>query len=904
MAKAFSVFVNIGGRLLPSLGSAVGQADARLSALGRSVHAANIGSQAAINRLHTGFNKAGRSAQNVGRSMTTSLSLPMMLLGKIGFDQAYQFEKTSNAVQAVGSYTDDEILKLKKYAKELNALFPQTNGEIMQAAEELSRAGFTFEQTYGSLKSALNLSLAGDLDPKTTADIATNVMTALNLPRATAAEASASLTQAADYLAYAANRSNTDIRLMGETFKYVAPMARAAGINIAQLSAASMIMANNGIKGSEAGVAMRSAIVRMVKPTKFMLQALGRLNININDFVKGGKQITAPDIISSLAVDGIDASGASGAIAKTLKDPKLQKSPAKMIERLTKLVSDSLGSDSIIDKSKLAESIQMAVTAAGSEVDLVGFVEALKKSGANLGDIARIFDARQGARLITLLFGDLDAASKEVEEKSKGIADLMRIARMKGIVGVVAELSAAWENLWVTTGESGGLSDIGEVMVTITRGLKNLSEQNPALLRFGVWTMLATAVLGPFIMLAGGSVRVLGSLAWALMSLGRVATIGLAARLVKVAGGIRAIAVAAALGGAGRLKGMATGLKSLGAGMIALHAVGGKRAVFGALIGSLVGFGKSIVRFLLSPLMLLRFAWVAIRFACTPVGAIVIAITAALIALGVWVYNNLKGIGEFFTSFGSAFMEALGPETTGVLDKFTDGIKAVWNWINDLLGPIDATGKKWTEWGETAGKAVASILSFVVDPAQWIAAGEAMMNGIWQGMKNIASGIVDWVAGIGRSIASAFVAGGGLNNPEFGGNPFSPHPGTATQLGGARAPGGPVRANTPYLVGERGPEIFVPSAAGRVETNRTLSRLAAIGRAGDGMGAMRLAPSPQAIVQATGEGRKSVSRGDTSISINVVAQSGDGNEIARQVRRELGIILARMESEQRGMLND
>src|SRR5690606_37895700 len=128
-------------------------------------------------------------------------------------------------------------------------------------------------------------------------------------------------------------------------------------------------------------------------------EALERLNLNVNDFVKGGRQIAAEDIVRSLTIDGIDASGFESQIDAALNDPALQRSLGAMTQRLTDIIG---GDGSVVDKSKLAENITEALTVAGSEVDFFGFIRALREKGAGLDHIARIFDARQGSRLITL----------------------------------------------------------------------------------------------------------------------------------------------------------------------------------------------------------------------------------------------------------------------------------------------------------------------------------------------------------------------------------------------------------------------------------------------------------------------------------------------------------------------
>ena len=265
------------------------------------------------------------------QTMTTGLSMPTGLMTFFGARSVYNFEKISNKLEAVTGMTGEQKKQIQGYAKELNELFPFTNEQIMGAAFELGRAGFKFEQIIGSLKDTLNLSLAGDIEIQEASDIATNILTAMRLPVKTADQARESLQRVNDALAYVAANSNTDVRKMGETFKYVGPIASSSGLSIEEVAAASMVMAQSGIKASEAGVAMRSALVRMLRPTKPMIASLERLNVNLNDFIKRGRQISSADIVGSLAADGIDASDYANEIDAALKNPKLNKSLSKSL---------------------------------------------------------------------------------------------------------------------------------------------------------------------------------------------------------------------------------------------------------------------------------------------------------------------------------------------------------------------------------------------------------------------------------------------------------------------------------------------------------------------------------------------------------------------------------------------
>ena len=520
------------------IGTAVDSTNARRLAIGGALTTMVTDVGKATDRLRRNFN-----------NMTSGLSMPASFLTFFGARSVYDFEKTSNALQAVTNVTDVQRKSIQSYAKELNELFPATNSEIMKGAFELGRAGFKYEQIMGSMKGMLNLALAGDIEIKESADIATNILTAMRLPMKTTEQAAASLTRVNDALAYAASNSNTDVRMMGETFKYVGPMAAAAGMSIEQVSAASMVMARNGIRASEAGVAMRSALVRMVRPTKPMLAALERMNVNVNDFVKSGRQISAQDIVSSLAVDGIDASTYAKQIEQVLSDPSINKSLSKLTEKLANVIG---GDGSVMDKSKLAETITEALTAAGSEVDFFGFIRALREKGADLGDIARIFDARQGSRLITLLAGDLDKALSDVESGAKGATDRMAKIMMNGIVGDWAAFTASIENLFVTLGESGVLKTASEALKWTADSLKSLSESNPKLLEFGTYAVLIMAALGPIAIVGGGVISFFLSLVSLMMlatKFGRGA-LAVAAATMGVTGATAAGAAGTAAAGA------------------------------------------------------------------------------------------------------------------------------------------------------------------------------------------------------------------------------------------------------------------------------------------------------------------------------------------------------------------
>ncbi|MEM9733933.1 MAG: phage tail tape measure protein [Pseudomonadota bacterium] len=446
--------------------------------------------------LSTGLKKMGRRARYAAAD-TGALSTGFAMGGAAAARTVFEFTKVGNAMQAVGNLSDVQRGKLTSYAKELNSQFSFTNTDILKGASELGRAGQSFEQIMGSLRSTLNVSLAGDLDLGKTADIITNVTQAMRLPADTAKSVAESTARVGDALAYAATNANADISDMAVTFKYVAPLAAATGMSMERMAASTMELANNGIKGSNAGTGLRFMLARMLSPTKKMNKALARLNIDLGDFIKGAQTITAEDFTRVMAADGIDAAPFKKQIDKVFSDKSLNKSPAKMTAALTRIISEGLGKDSIIDRATLAEKINETVSALGTQVDFGGFINALRKNPLSEALMGDIFGKMHVAKALALMAGDVESTLAKLERDYRGAADRMSKIRMKGVVGDWYRLKAAVENFTLTLSDTGILSDFTAGIKSFTSSLTALSKANPDLLKTGAYAALALAAIAP-----------------------------------------------------------------------------------------------------------------------------------------------------------------------------------------------------------------------------------------------------------------------------------------------------------------------------------------------------------------------------------------------------------------------
>lgn len=183
-----------------------------------------------------------------------------------------EFEAAMSKVQAVSGASAEEIEALTAKAKEMGATTKFSASESAEALNYMAMAGWKTEDMLGGLEGIMNLAAASGEDLATTSDIVTDALTAFGL-------AASDSGHFADVLAKASSNSNTNVSMMGETFKYVAPLAGAMGYSIEDTAVAIGLMANAGIKGSEAGTALRATLTRLVKPPADAAAALNQLGI-------------------------------------------------------------------------------------------------------------------------------------------------------------------------------------------------------------------------------------------------------------------------------------------------------------------------------------------------------------------------------------------------------------------------------------------------------------------------------------------------------------------------------------------------------------------------------------------------------------------------------------------------
>lgn len=232
-----------------------------------------LASQSKIGKMSTALQGFGAKASAAANKMKY-LSLAAAGIGAIALKATMDFDEGMSKVQAITGATGDELEALRNKAKELGATTKFSATQATEAMNYMAMAGWKTEDMLSGLSGVMNLAAASGEDLATTSDIVTDALTAFGL------EAKDS-EHFADVLAAAAANANTNVSMMGQTFKYAAPIAGALGYNIEDVAESIGLMGNAGIKSSQAGTALRRIMTSLNKDFKISGKRLGETTIKV-----------------------------------------------------------------------------------------------------------------------------------------------------------------------------------------------------------------------------------------------------------------------------------------------------------------------------------------------------------------------------------------------------------------------------------------------------------------------------------------------------------------------------------------------------------------------------------------------------------------------------------------------
>lgn len=232
--------------------------------------------QKSVSKLGKSIEKSGKNLVKKGELLTKGITAPVAAIGVASVKTAADFEAGMSKVQSISGASANEIMNLSEKAKEMGAKTKFSAKESADAFSYMAMAGWKTEDMIDGIEGVMYLAGATGEDLATTSDIVTDALTAFGMK-------ASDTDRFVNVLAKTANNANTNVGLMGETFKYIAPVAGSLGYSIEDTSVAIGIMANNGVKASNAGTAMRSLLTNLAKPGKSAAAAMDKLGISLTD---------------------------------------------------------------------------------------------------------------------------------------------------------------------------------------------------------------------------------------------------------------------------------------------------------------------------------------------------------------------------------------------------------------------------------------------------------------------------------------------------------------------------------------------------------------------------------------------------------------------------------------------
>lgn len=477
----------------------------------------------------------GSGITNIGNSLKPISTAAAGVIGgatKVFMD----FEHQMSRVKAISGATGEDFEKLNSVAREMGATTKFTATEAGQAFEYMAMAGWKSGQMIEGIAPIMDLAAASGEDLANVSDIVTDALTAFGLKAEDAG-------RFADVLAAASTNANTNVAMMGESFKYAAPVAGSLGYSIEDVALALGLMANSGIKADMAGTSLRNMLNRMAKPTKESSAAMDRLGLSLQD--ANGDMYSLRDIMEQMrsSFDNIkmpidEFNRQVENLTQALDDGEItEKEYEKELEELANQAYGAEGAEkaraaamlggtramsamlaianaSEEDYQKLTEAIDGSAGAAHNmaeimESDTTGAWTkargALESAGITLGETFAPYVAKaaEAVKELCAKFQELDPETQEMIAKglaAAAVAAPLTIAIGKMTTGVGSLVSAGGGALKFLGSLSGGFATATGSASTLTGGLGTLAGAGgigaiaaPAAIAVGAVTVLAGA---------------------------------------------------------------------------------------------------------------------------------------------------------------------------------------------------------------------------------------------------------------------------------------------------------------------------------------------------------------------------------------------------------------------------
>ena len=300
--KEYKLAVRIAGIVDKSYDVALTSANASLKGFKANMNKID----GSFRELDKGFNKIMSAGKACFHAIATAAGVAAVAVGAVtaaSIKVGSEFEAEMSTVQAISQATDEQLTELSDKAREVAKETVFSASEVGQAMEFMGMAGWKTEEMLSGIEGVVKLAAASGEEMATVSSIVVDTLTAMG-------HTADDTGRFVDILAQAAMNSNTNVELMGDTFKYAAPVVGSLGYSMEDLAIATGLMASSGIKGSLAGTALRNMLTRMVKPTKESQNAIDALGLSLTD--EEGNMYSLLEIMQKLRENFADSDDIEG----------------------------------------------------------------------------------------------------------------------------------------------------------------------------------------------------------------------------------------------------------------------------------------------------------------------------------------------------------------------------------------------------------------------------------------------------------------------------------------------------------------------------------------------------------------------------------------------------------------
>ncbi len=440
-----------------------------------------------VESMANGIQKVGDKVSAMGSGLTKAVTLPLTAVGGASVKMAATFEDAMLKVQSLSGASQEEYAQLTAAAKEYGSTTAWTAKDVADAMGYMALAGFDTKDILASVGGMLSLASASGEDLATVTDILTDSMTAFG-------DGAADASRYADVLAIAQAKSNTTVGQLGESFKYVAPLAGSYRYQLEDVTVALGMMANAGVKGTMSGTALSSIITRLGTNTNKARDAIEELGVQF--YNSDGTARNLSDVLKNLcdATANMDTAQ-KAALANTVAGQEAQKGLLAILNQGSAAYEDLEGKIKSCNgtASDMAQNMESGM--GGSLRSLKSALEGLSITiGEKLAPY--IEKAAQKIKEFTQWFQDLDSGTQEM---------IIKMGLLLAAVGPVLTIfgkavSIIGSIISVGSKLVGGIKTVVSVGSKLTGGIKTVVSVGSKLISgaklvIGAFTSLNPAVL-------------------------------------------------------------------------------------------------------------------------------------------------------------------------------------------------------------------------------------------------------------------------------------------------------------------------------------------------------------------------------------------------------------------------